>query len=268
MKWAGGKRYLLPELIAVFNKFDYKDHTFYDVFVGGGSVFLELQHKKVVINDINSDLMNIYEQVRDHPEALIESLKQHEEKHGYDHYYAVRNIDRTKEYESLSDVEKASRILYLNHTCYNGLYRVNKKGQFNVPIGKYKDPEIVYEERIIEINRYLNDNNVVLLNKSFSEAVKNAKKGDLLYFDPPYDYDGDGFTSYTEDSFTREDLVKLKETADMLIKRGCHVVLSNNDTSYVNELFKDYCIIHTSAPRFINSKGNNRQNVGEVIIYG
>ena len=270
MKWAGGKRQLLTDIERIIKIKDIKGCTFYEPFVGGGAVFLKLEHPFVSINDINSELINVYLQIKENPHKLIRELKKHKENHGHDYYYMIRNLDRTKKYKKMSEVQEAARTIYLNRVCYNGLYRVNTKGEFNVPLGKYVNPEIVFEDKINEISKYLNSTNVTITNFDFEEAVKNAKSGDVVYFDPPYDYEGNGFTSYTCDGFSREDLERLKRTCDSLISKGCRVIVSNNDTSFVNKLFKDskYKIEHVNAKRMINCKGQKRNSVKEIIIYG
>lgn len=270
LKWAGGKRQLLSEIKKHINIEKMEGRTFYEPFVGGGALFLDLELENVVINDINSELMNVYIQVKNNPKGLIKFLKKHKENHGREYYYKIRNIDRTKEINKLSAVEKAARTLYLNRVCYNGLYRVNSKGEFNVPLGKYVNPEIVFEEKIIQISEYLNTSYITMKNSDFQEALKDAKSGDVVYLDPPYDYEDGGFTSYTCDGFSKKDLRRLRVVCDELINKGCLVIISNNDTSYVNELFSSskYKIEHVQAKRMINCKGQKRNCVREVIIYG
>ena len=223
-----------------------------------------------VINDFNSELTNVYHQVKNEPDELIRELKRHAENHCKEYYLKVRSLDRKKDFNSLSNIEKAARIIYLNKTCYNGLYRVNSKGYFNVPMGKYKNPDIVMEDKIREISHYLNENNVKILTGDFADTVKDAKEKDIIYFDPPYDYEDDGFTSYVPNGFNRDDLKRLRDCCDELIKRGCTIILSNNDTKYVNELFSSssYDIEHIEAHRLINCDGKRRRKAKEVIIYG
>jgi DNA adenine methylase len=268
LKWAGGKQNLLSDLNKVFEMFDYKEHCFFDVFAGGGSVSFYLNNKSTVMNDINPELINVYNVIKQNPAELICELKEHKKNHSENYYYQIRNLDRNNEYKSMSNIKKAARTIYLNRTCFNGLTRYNKNGFFNVPIGRYKNPSIVMEDRITAINKFLNENDVVILNDDFETVCERCLKGDLIYFDPPYDYEKDGFTDYTKEGWSREDLKRLKELCDKLIYKECHVVISNNDTKYVNELFGDYKIKHIKAHRFINPKGCNRNNASEVIIYG
>ena len=161
LKWAGGKRQILEELHAVIPEERLINHTLYEPFVGGGSVFLSYAHNHVVINDSNKELINTYRQIKSHPLEVIDLLKEHEANHSKEYYYFIRNLERTSDYKKLSVVEKAARTIYLNRTCFNGLYRVNREGFFNVPIGNYKNPQIVREKQILEMSGYLKNNRVV-----------------------------------------------------------------------------------------------------------
>lgn len=270
MKWAGGKRQLLDELTKIINIKTLDGHRLYEPFVGGGALFLSLEHNKTSINDLNQELINVYIQIKNNPEKLIECLQKHKECHSHSYYYKIRNYDRTSKLAKLTDVERAARTIYLNRVCYNGLYRVNSLGQFNVPMGKYSNPEIVFEDKILEMSKYFNQRGFEITSVDFEIAVSSAKKGDIVYFDPPYDYDTNGFASYTKYGFTRADLIRLKKLCDALIARGCKVVISNNDTSFVRELFNDrkYHLDVVLAKRMINCIGEQRDNVKEVIIYG
>lgn len=270
LKWAGGKRQLLSEIRQIITPESLEGHTLFEPFVGGGSVFMSYEHKSVVINDFNAELINVYREIMHHPNEIVELLKEHKEKHSHDYYYAVRALDRDNKYKDMSDVVKAARIIYLNRTCYNGLYRVNAKGKFNVPIGRYVNPDIVQEEKILALHEYFKTNQVRLMCGDFEDAVSKAQYGDTVYFDPPYDYDESGFTSYTMASFAREDLIRLKIVCDQLIDKGCRVIVSNNNTMYVNELFADkqYTKKIVLAKRMINCKGQKRNEVKEVLIYG
>lgn len=269
LKWAGGKRQLLKELLKHVSKDELANCTYFEPFVGGGALVLHLTPNKAVINDVNSELVGMYTVIRDDPEQLIEQLKEY--KKGYpDNYEEIRSLDRRTDFLELSPVVRAARFIYLNKTCYNGLYRVNSQGFFNVPIGKYHNPDVINEFRIRKLSKYLNDNDVCITNVDFSKVVKSAKNGDFIYFDPPYDYESTGFTTYSADGFTRKDLERLKKTCDTLIDKGCRVMISNNDTLFVNELFSDGCyeIYHIQANRFINCDGQKRTKAKEVIIYG
>lgn len=270
MKWAGGKRQLLTYIKSTININDLVGHRIFEPFVGGGAFFLDLAHDNVLINDINKELINVYVQIKNNPKELIKLLKKHQANHCHDYYYEIRNYDRNGIINNLSEVKQAARTIYLNRVCYNGLYRVNSSGQFNVPLGKYKNPDIVFEDKILEIHDYLINNNIEIMSVDFEIAVQSANAGDLVYFDPPYDYDDSGFTSYTCNGFSKDDLKRLKNVCDDLISKGCKVVVSNNDTAFVNQLFDNdsYHIKHVMAKRMINCKGQQRNFVKEVVIYG
>jgi len=271
LKWAGGKKKLLLKIKNLINVDELKKHKFYEPFVGGGSLFLDLENLNLAINDLNSELINVYLEIRDNPDFLIKQLRIHQKKHNRDYFYKLRELDRQDDYNLISNSQKAARTIYLNRTCYNGLYRVNSSGYFNVPFGKYTKPEIVMEDRIIRLSKYFSETKAVISNKDFSDAVKDAKKGDLIYFDPPYDYENNnGFTSYTSVGFNRQDLIRLKKVSDKLIERGCKVIISNNDTKFVNSLFinKFYRIEHVVTRWTIGRDSKSRNEVKEVIIHG
>lgn len=180
LKWAGGKRQLLSEIKKYIPE---NINTYYEPFIGGGAVFFDLQHNRAVINDINKELINVYRVIKDKVDELIEELKKHEHGNNREYFYKIRDLDRNKEkYEQMSSVEKAARMIYLNKTCYNGLFRVNSNGQFNVPFGRYKNPQIVNEEVLRAVHNYLRSNDITILNVDFSEAVLNAKKRRFCIF--------------------------------------------------------------------------------------
>lgn len=270
LKWAGGKRKLLTEIKKIISPEIIGKHKFYEPFVGGGSVAFNFNCPNTIINDINKELINVYVQVKLHPEELINELKKHKDNHNHDYYYSIRNMDRLPNYKQLSKIRKAARIIYLNKTCYNGLYRVNSKGYFNVPLGRYVNPDIVSEQKIKELSKFLNEKNVSIRNLEFYNAVLDAQEGDFIYFDPPYDYENSGFISYSSKGFNRKNLKKLKKVCDKLINKGCHILVSNNDTEFVNNLFNDsnYTINRIEVNRFISCDGKNRQKAKEVLIYG
>lgn len=273
LKWAGGKRNLLPMINDVIDKseFDPKTGQYFEPFVGGGALCFDRAFPNVCINDLNEELINVYKQIKKNPTKLITALENHADNHCKEYYLRIRGLDRLDEYENMDDVERAARIIYLNRTCYNGLYRVNKNGKFNVPMGNYKKPEIIMRDRIKSISKYLKSNKVKILNKDFLDAVSDAKAGDLIYFDPPYDYDDDGFSTYTAEGFGYEQLTALKRLSDELVERGCFVILSNNETKNVLSLFENdnrYEIKKVKAARFISCDGKKRNKAKEVIIYG
>ena len=271
IKWAGGKRQLLPELSKYINSEILGEGRYFEPFVGGGAMLFALAPIKALINDSNKELITLYKVIKNNPKALVKKLEEHSENHCHDYYYKIRGLDREDEYSSLSDVDIAARMLYLNRTCFNGLYRVNSQGFFNAPMGRTTGkPNIVMTDRIMEIHDYLKNNDITIMQGDYKTTVEKAKKGDLVYFDPPYDYDVEksGFTTYTSTGFDRNNLHELSEICISLKDRGVKIVLSNNDTAYVNKLFEGWNIEHVSASRMINCDGTARQNAKEVIIHG
>ena len=273
MKWAGGKRQILSQLKELMPPELLEGHTYYEPFVGGGSVFMALAHNRAVINDSNAELINVYEQIKETPDRIITLLEEHARLHCKEHYYSVREWDRQEGFSSLSAVERAARTIYLNRTCFNGLYRVNRSGYFNVPLGSYVSPQIVRENQIREVSDYLNSNDIRIRCGDFEKSVTEAQAGDVIYFDPPYDYDDDiseGFVRYTADQFSRETLERLGVLCDSLVNKGCHVIISNNDTAFVNEVFspEKYEYIRILGRRMINNMSDKRHGVNEVILVG
>lgn len=266
VKWAGGKRQVINELLKyVPDEFD----TYYEPFVGGGALLFELSPKKAVINDSNEELMNVYNVLCNEEKfkKMCNLLNSYETKHSEEFYYNIRNKDRSKTvFNRLSDYTRAARTIYLNKACFNGLYRVNSKNEFNVPFNKKSKVNTYDAQNLGIIHSYLNFNNVKILNVDFEESVKTAKKGDFIYFDPPYDSDTSTFNSYTEDGFGKEEQVRLAKVFKELADRGCYVMLSNHNTKLVNELYKDFNIYIIEAKRNINSNGKKRGKVEEVII--
>lgn len=263
LKWAGGKRQLLPEIRKYIPK---KYYTYYEPFVGAGAVLFDLQPNKVVINDINSELINTYKVIQNNIDDLIVELRKH--KNDPDHFYKIRDLDRSEDFEKLTSVEKSARLIYLNKTCFNGLFRVNSQGQFNVPFGKYKNPQIVNEAVLRAVHNYLNTANVTILNEDFEKALSKAKKGDFIYIDPPYDplSNTSSFTGYNLDGFNRDDQERLRDVFEELDKRGCKVLLSNSATDFIKDLYKDYHIEIVSASRNINSIASKRGKIDEVLV--
>ncbi|MGG0716978.1 DNA adenine methylase [Robertmurraya massiliosenegalensis] len=266
LKWAGGKRQLLPEIRKYIPE---EMGTYFEPFIGAGAVLLDLQPKKAVFNDINIELVNVYQVVMNDVDALIEELKKHENGNDSDYFYEIRHLDRSKEdYAKLSPVEKAARMIYLNKTCFNGLYRVNSKGQFNVPFGKYKNPQIVNEPVLRAVHHYLSTSEITILNTDFEKVVESAKEGDFVYFDPPYDpvSDTSSFTSYSLDGFKREDQLRLRDLCVELNKKGCKFMLSNSATDFIKDIYQEFYIEIVSATRSINSVASKRGKIDEVLV--
>lgn len=266
LKWVGGKRQLLSDIVPMI---DDKCSMYVEPFIGGGAVLFSMQPSKAIINDYNTELINVYKTVRDNLEFLLDKLKVHEEKNSSDYYYEVRALDREVKFKKMSDVEKAARIIYLNKTCYNGLYRVNSAGQFNSPYGRYKNPNIVNEEVLRAISKYFNDNEVQILNGDYKEALKNLENNSFVYLDPPYMpiSASSSFTGYTEGGFGYNSQLELKKECDKLTSRGIRFVQSNSDCEEIRELYKCYKIKTVKAKRSINSVAKKRGEITEVLIY-
>ena len=266
VKWAGGKRQIMNEIKKLVPE---KFNTYYEPFVGGGAVFFEIAPKKAVLNDYNSELMNVFECIKNENkfEKMLNELNHHEAYHSEEYYYAIRNIDRDKKkFSKLADYKRAARTIYLNKACFNGLYRVNSKNEFNVPFGKKNKVNTYEGQNLGIIHCILNFNDIKLLSTDFEEAIKDAKKGDFIYFDPPYDSDTATFNSYTEDGFGKEEQRRLARVYKELSDKGCYVMLSNHNTKLIRELYSDFKIQKIEAKRNINANGKKRGKVEEVII--
>lgn len=267
VKWAGGKRQLLPSIRSLLPSADWTRAAYFEPFIGGAALLLALTPDNGAINDVNPELINVYQMIKQQPDQLIEALRQHRNDEGY--YYEIRAWDRNQEaYAALSPIERAARLIYLNRTCYNGLYRVNAGGQFNVPFGKYKRPNIIRETTIRSMSSYLNRANIRIMDGDFAEAVQEARAGDFVYFDPPYDTltSTATFTSYAKGGFGRPEQQRLANVFKELSERGVYVMLSNHATDYIHQLYEGYRIHTVKARRSINSKGDGRGVINEVII--
>lgn len=267
VKWAGGKSQLLPKIIELLPK---KYNHYFEPFVGGGALLFELKPKEFTINDFNSELIEAYKCFTNKSDFnfLKDSLRIHEKEHSEEYFYLVREMDRKENFLSLEGHIRASRLIYLNKSCFNGLYRVNSNGFFNVPSGKKNKVTCFDETNLNEIFNFLSSSNYEILNTDFEIAVKNAKKGDFVYFDPPYDtWDNkDSFTSYAKKPFGKEEQIRLSNVYKALSNKEVFVMLSNHNTSFIRELYKDFNIHIVEAKRMINSKADKRGNVEEVII--
>lgn len=260
VKWAGGKRQLLNNIIPHIPK---KINTYIEPFIGGGAVFFELQPKKALINDLNIELMNMYYVVAHYTDELLANLKILKENNSKEFYYLIRDYDRNEE-QILDNYEMAARLIYLNKTCYNGLYRVNKNNQFNVPYGNHKNPAIYNEKNIRNMAKYLSSNDIGYTANDYRETLKSAKPGDFVYLDPPYD---ETWTSYTAEGFNKGNQEELAEACKELDKKGINFLLSNNRTDNIEKLYKGFNIEVVKANRAINSNGKGRGKVDELLIY-
>ena len=265
LKWAGGKTALLPKILP---RLPAKMRTYYEPFLGGGAVFFALaaegRFKRAILADGNEELIGTYNALMLSPSTVVRLLS----KHVYDeeHYYAVRaQAPRT-------DTGRAARMIYLNRTCFNGLYRVNRKGAFNVPFGRYTNPVICDTENLYAVSETLAAvmREGRLMCADFEDGVKGARKGDAVYFDPPYvPLSGTAdFTAFTRSGFDEAAHVRLRDCFKRLDERGVHVLLSNSDTPLVRRLYKGFRISRVKAPRRVNSKGDKRGDVTELLISG
>ncbi|AEF81357.1 DNA adenine methylase [Leadbettera azotonutricia] len=269
LKWAGGKRQLLSEIKKHLPQ-NINSLTYYEPFVGAGAVLFDLQPQKAVINDFNTELILTYRVIKDHIEELIQELQIHKEKTNEAYYYEIRATDRDKtEFNTLSEIKRAARLIYLNKTCYNGLYRVNSQGLFNVPYGRYKNPAICEEPVLRAVHNYLAANEITITSGDFEDAVKNINKESFVYFDPPYHSpDKTNFTGYQADGFNEDEQIRLRDTFLNLTKQGIQCLLSNSDTPFIRELYQNpsFEIIAVLAKRTINSDADGRGKVNEVLI--
>lgn len=264
VKWVGGKRQLLYEITPLLPK---RISSYCEPFFGGGAVLFSIQPSKAIINDLNEDLITVYRVIKDDLEDLIQSLKKHE--NTSDYFYAIRNMDRDENtYQTMPDVEKASRLIYLNKTCFNGLFRVNSSGEFNSPFGHYKNPNIVNEPVLRAVSKYFNASNISFYSEDFADTLSRVRKGGFVYLDPPYDPVSDtaSFTGYNKGGFDRSEQIRLKECCDALTKRGVKFLLSNSATMFIKDLYQDYDIKIVKAKRAINSDASKREAIEEVLI--
>jgi DNA adenine methylase len=260
LKWAGGKSKLIKQYLTHLpSENTYKNY--YEPFLGGGAIFFHLQPSNAILTDINAELITTYRCVRDRLQELIHLLKEHESKHSRDYYYSVRaNPVQT-------DLEKAARLIYLNKTCFNGLYRVNSQGKFNVPLGKYKNPNICPEDLLIAASKALCQAEIKQAN--FTEILNYATNSDdFVYFDPPY-YpisETSYFTSYTNYSFKESQQIQLRDICLTLSERGVKVMLSNSDCEFIRNLYSGFNIHTISAARAINSHAKKRGKINEILV--
>ncbi|KRM71432.1 site-specific DNA methylase [Lacticaseibacillus brantae DSM 23927] len=266
IKWVGGKRQLLPQLKKYIpNNFE----TYFEPFVGGGALLLALQPERAVINDFNPDLYFAWSAVKEDLHHLTELLAVHQNKNSKEYYLDIRSMDRDGRIVRLSDTERAARFIYMNKTGFNGLWRVNSKGQNNVPFGTYTNPQIV-PPSLPYVSKYLSRNDVQIFNLDYQDIMDSAKQNDFVYFDPPYIPVNltSTFTSYTAGGFGLVQQEELRDLALELASDGVSVMLSNADVPLTKELYQDkaFKIHHVKANRAINSKATGRGKIGEVII--
>jgi DNA adenine methylase len=258
LKWVGGKTSLLPELLRHVPD---RLRRYHEPFVGGGALFFAVAPRRAVLADNNAELVHCYLQVRDDVYRVLEALSRHV--YDKDHYQNVRALDPLR----LTPAQRAARFLYLNKTCFNGLWRVNRAGRFNVPIGRYRNPRFHDPDLLIAASESLQG--VEILHAPFEEALAKAAPGDFVYLDPPYDplSPTSSFASYTADGFTWEDQKRLSRCCIALNRRGVRFLLSNSATGRVRELYRGFEQRLVRAPRFINSKGDSRGRVDELLVF-
>jgi len=269
LKWPGGKRQLLSNIVpAVPSHFN----GYFEPFLGGGALFFQLINRNhdlpAYISDINSDLVGCYMMIRDQVHELISILKYHKRRYLQNpskYYYFVRD-----EFESVEKLERAARLIFLNKTCFNGLYRVNKSGKFNVPLGNYPDPDIVCEDNLLAVSHLLRNKNIKIKTCDFSKALFYAKKDDFIFLDPPYypSCQSAKNTHYFRDTFDLGEHIRVLKEFKKLDSKGCKVMLCNSNTKTVRELFSEYSLTTTkiNGLKVINSDGKGRSNHKQLII--
>jgi DNA adenine methylase len=261
IKWAGGKRQIIKELTDSLPK---NYNRYFEPFIGGGALFFAIRPKNAYISDINPELINLYNTVKNNTHSLIKDLRRY--KNTETEFYKIRNLDRTPDYKNLTNIEKAGRFIYLNKTCYNGLYRTNSKGQFNAPYGFYKNPNIIDEQNLKICSELLKETEIGL--SDFSNIENKIKTHDFVYFDPPYIpiNKTSSFTKYYKDDFNTGSQIKLKELCDRLNKKNIYFMLSNSYNETALNLYKEYNIKKINAIRAINCKADKRGTINELII--
>lgn len=265
LKWVGGKRQLIPEIKKMLPK-GIANRPYYEPFIGGGALLFDLQPKQAVINDYNEELINVYCVIRDNPNELIEDLKKH--KNTAEYFYEIRSLDRLPLFNNLTKVERASRIIYLNKTCYNGLYRVNNAGEFNSPFGKYKNPNIINEPVIKAVSKYLNLNQIQISNSDYEVILRDIPANSFVYLDPPYHpvSETSNFTGYIQGGWNESEQLRLRDICNKLNANGVKFLLSNSASDFIKEIYSAYNIKTVQANRAVNSISSKRGQVDELLI--
>ncbi|WP_297570599.1 DNA adenine methylase [Helicobacter sp. UBA3407] len=270
IKWAGGKRALVDSIIASMPR---NFNAYFEPFVGGGALFFALKNqgflesKAIYLSDKNTELINTYQVIQKNPKALLKELESLQKNHNKELFYSIRNLDRNKDFMHLDSIFKAARFIYLNKTCFNGLCRYNAKGEFNTPMGSYKNPKIYDKNLIFNASNALQGAQILCLD--FVDMIKLAKSGDFVYFDPPY-YPlskTSSFVSYT-DVFLEKEQERLREIFKELDSKNVKVLQSNSNTTFIKEQYKGFKILEIQAKRAINCKGKKRGEITELLIRG
>lgn len=266
LKWAGEKRLFLDQirpLIPTYSKY-------YEPFIGGGSVLFDILPQRAVINDSNKELINVYNVIKKNPNALIEMLKEHNDKNCIEYFYEISTLDRDIEkFSLLTDIDRAARVIYLNKTCYNNLSRVNNIGEFISPWGHYKKPNIVNSKVIKNISDYFKKTAITIKCGDYKDALKNIRKDSFVYLDPPYiptNTTSSYKRFYKTMDFDKEEQLALKEQCDKLHNRGIKFLLSNTSCEFIEDLFKDYKIIKISSNKSKTDMKTKRGEIIEVLI--
>ncbi|MDR1562202.1 MAG: DNA adenine methylase [Dysgonamonadaceae bacterium] len=265
VKWVGGKRQLMDSIMDAMPK-NIRNYTYVEPFIGGGAVLFHIQPKNAIINDFNSELINVYNVVKENLDELIIDLKNHKNESEY--FYYIRSLDRSEDFAKIGKIQRASRLIYLNKTCYNGLYRVNNAGEFNSPFGRYKNPNIVNEPALRAVSSYLNSNNVQIFSGDYDNILKDLDRNSFVYLDPPYHpiSESSNFTGYIQGGWNIFDQAILREACDELTKRGVKFLLSNSASGFIKDQYRNYNIITVKATRSINVDAEKRGEVDELLI--
>lgn len=265
VKWVGGKRQLIGPIMGLIPK-NIKRQTYVEPFIGGGAVLFNIQPSKAIINDCNSELINVYEVIRDNLNELLADLHKH--KNDADYFYEIRQLDRRADFDSIDKIQRASRFIYLNKTCYNGLYRVNNAGEFNSPFGRYKNPNIVNEPILKAVSGYLNANDILIQSVDYEEILEDIDRNSFVYLDPPYHpiSASSNFTGYVQGGWDSRDQIRLREACDNLTRRGIRFLLSNSCSDFIRNLYREYNISVVKAVRSINADAEKRGEIDELLI--
>lgn len=268
VKWVGGKSQLIDEIVPRLPR---NFNRYLEPFLGGASVLLSIAPDIALVNDLNSELINMYKVVKNYPNSLMEKLDVHENKLSENYYYFIRGLDRDIGLKNLNHIYRASRFIFLNKSGFNGLYRVNSEGYMNVPFGKKETVNTYSRDNILQVSNYFNENNLSFFNKDyFVFLLENVKEGDFVYLDPPYDpiSETSSFSAYQKTGFTREDQIQLRDACLMIHNRGAYFMLSNSKTDFIEKIYDvdGFTINYVNARRSINSNGKLRGEVQEVLI--
>lgn len=257
VKWVGGKRQLLPHLLPLIPS-EYNNYV--EPFFGGGALFFALQPKKAIINDINDEITNSLSEIKSNYSSLMEALDLYQNSHDENFYYKMRKSN------FINKTHKAARFIYLNKAGFNGMYRVNKNDEFNVPFGKKEKLNLYSKKNFESISKLLNKNKIKIMNKNYYDILSKVKKGDFVFVDPPYDIETNNFTSYTKYGFDREDQTRLANELIKLDKKGVKWILTNSNTSFISDLYKKFNQTIITTNRNINSNSSKRKNGAKEII--